>query len=350
MPPQAEFWAGAITKVKETLAKEMAALLATEMAAQKDAMAKEMADLRAVTAYPVCLRHLFVLAGTLLKLMMGGKALPEDATQQQPKQPNIIQQQQPAESANNSAQAGSCSLQMWLEVEMEEHQKGRGSANMPKGMSEYAQRNHDVLGLEASDLSLIFQNDMGSLRGELNVASHSCSMQWQAMAVRARVEERQDLQGLYRIFELVHRCTVDDVISRLTIFDDISAMVENGEVAVAGKVTMPYKKNDLAKRIAAIDGVRAVRNDIDVLPVSQYDDELRYRVARAIYGNSSFWNYAAMANPPIHVIVERGRVTLAGVVNSNVERMLARSLATGQGEMSVTNSLRTDAEMEAQTE
>lgn len=131
---------------------------------------------------------------------------------------------------------------------------------------------------------------------------------------------------------------------RLTIFDDINATVENGAVAISGKVTMPYKKNDLEKRIASIDGVRTVRNDIGVLPVSPYDDELRYRVARAIYGNASFWNYAAMANPPIHVIVDRGHVTLAGVVNSNVERMLARSLATGLGEMSVTNALRIDSE------
>ena len=132
--------------------------------------------------------------------------------------------------------------------------------------------------------------------------------------------------------------------SRLTIFDDINASVENGAVVVTGKVTMPYKKDDLEKRIAAIDGVRSVRNDIGVLRVSQYDDELRYKVARAIYGNSSFWNYAAMANPPIHIIVDGGHVTLAGVVNSNVERMLARSLATGLGELSVTNALKIDAE------
>lgn len=131
---------------------------------------------------------------------------------------------------------------------------------------------------------------------------------------------------------------------RLTIFDDINATIENGAVAITGKVTMPYKKDDLEKRIAAIDGVRSVRNSVGVLPVSQYDDELRYRVARAIYGNSSFWNYAAMANPPIHIIVEGGRVTLAGVVNSNVERVLARSLATGLGELSVTNALKIDAE------
>ena len=52
-----------------------------------------------------------------------------------------------------------------------------------------------------------------------------------------------------------------------------------------------------------------------------------------------------MANPPIHIIVDGGHVTLTGVVNSNIDRMLARSLAVGFGELSVTNELRTDAEM-----
>lgn len=132
--------------------------------------------------------------------------------------------------------------------------------------------------------------------------------------------------------------------TKLTIFDDVNAQVENGAVLLTGKVTMPFKKTDIEKRVGKIDGVRSLRNDIGVLPVSQFDDELRYRVARAIYGNPSFWNYAAMANPPIHIVVEGGHVTLAGVVNSNVERMLARSLATGQGELSVTNALKTDAE------
>jgi hyperosmotically inducible periplasmic protein len=135
---------------------------------------------------------------------------------------------------------------------------------------------------------------------------------------------------------------------RLTIFDDINATVENGAVVLTGRVTMPYKKDDLEKRIAKVDGVRSVRNDIGVLPVSQFDDQLRFRVSRAIYGNPSFWNYAAMANPPIHIIVEGGHVTLAGVVNSNVERMLARSLATGLGELSVTNALKTDAEVQSE--
>jgi hyperosmotically inducible periplasmic protein len=159
-----------------------------------------------------------------------------------------------------------------------------------------------------------------------------------AMSQGAFAQDRRDVKIADEVGRVLNRYT------RLTIFDDINATVENGAVAITGKVTMPYKKDDLGKQIAAIDGVHSVRNDIGVLPVSQYDDQLRYRVARAIYGNSSFWNYAVMANPPIHIIVERGHVTLAGVVNSNVERMLARSLATGLGEMSVTNALRTDAE------
>lgn len=108
---------------------------------------------------------------------------------------------------------------------------------------------------------------------------------------------------------------------------------------------MPYKKQDLERRVGRIDGLRELRSDLRVLPVSPYDDELRSRIARAIYGNPSFWNYAAMAHPPIHIIVERGHVTLTGVVNSNVERMLARSLATGFGELAVVNQLRTDAEV-----
>ena len=133
--------------------------------------------------------------------------------------------------------------------------------------------------------------------------------------------------------------------AKFTIFDDVNANIEQGVVVLTGRVTMPYKKDDIGKRIAGIDGVTAVQNNIGVLPVSQFDDQLRHRVARAIYGHPSFWNYAAMANPPIHIIVENGRVTLTGVVNSNVERVLARSLATGLGEFSVDSQLRTDAEM-----
>ncbi|MCC7240729.1 MAG: BON domain-containing protein [Acidobacteria bacterium] len=133
--------------------------------------------------------------------------------------------------------------------------------------------------------------------------------------------------------------------TRYTIFDSLSAAVENGRVTLTGWVTMPYKRDDIDRRIRRIDGVVSLENAVQVLPVSQFDDQLRFRIAKAIYGHSSFWQYASMANPPIHIVVNHGRVSLEGVVNSNVERMLARSLAGGFGALDVTNRLRTDAEV-----
>jgi hyperosmotically inducible protein len=135
---------------------------------------------------------------------------------------------------------------------------------------------------------------------------------------------------------------------QLTIFDYVTGTVDNGVVTLTGKVTMPFKKTDIGRKASEISGVRDVQNNIDVLPVSSFDETLRLRIARAIYGNSAFWRYGARANPPIHIIVERGHVTLTGVVNSDVDRMLARSLATGFGELSVTNELRTDAELRSE--
>jgi hyperosmotically inducible protein len=134
---------------------------------------------------------------------------------------------------------------------------------------------------------------------------------------------------------------------QFTIFDDVKAVITDGVVTLQGKVTMPFKKQDIEKRVAKVPGVRLVENRIGVLPVSQFDDELRYAVARAIYGSSAFWHYASMVTPPIHIIVEGGRVTLTGVVASNVERLMARSLATSFTALSVTSDLKTDQEMKA---
>ena len=130
--------------------------------------------------------------------------------------------------------------------------------------------------------------------------------------------------------------------SRYTVFDDVRAHVDGGTVTLSGKVTLPVKKDELGKRVSGLAGVTALRNEIEVLPSLASDDELRHRVARAIYGNAAFWRYAAMPSPPIRILVENGRVTLTGVVATESDRMLARSLATGLGESSLSCELRAD--------
>lgn len=127
------------------------------------------------------------------------------------------------------------------------------------------------------------------------------------------------------------------------IFDDVNIEVDNRSVILSGRVTMPYKRDDLAERVKKIDGVRDLTVTIEVLPVSLSDSDLRDKLARAIYGNQAFRHYASMVNPPIHIIVERGRVTLTGAVASAVEKALAYSLASQvPGAMSVTNALKVD--------
>ncbi len=151
-----------------------------------------------------------------------------------------------------------------------------------------------------------------------------------------------------QIFVKVARAVV--TYPRFTVFDNVNGSIDHGVVTLTGEVTMPFKATDIARRVSKVPGVVAVRNEIKTLPVSFFDDQLRYEIARAIYGNSAFWQYASMPNPPIHIIVDHGRVTLTGVVNNDVERALARSLASSFDAFSVTNHLKTDAEMRAALE
>jgi hyperosmotically inducible periplasmic protein len=165
-----------------------------------------------------------------------------------------------------------------------------------------------------------------------------------ALAAPAGAAQRENLQ----VFRDVQKQVLQ--YPHFTIFDSVKAEINDGAVTLVGKVTMPYKRNDIEKRVAKLPGVTQVTNQIEVLPVSGFDDDLRVRIARSIYGNSNFWSYASMVNPPIHIIVERGHVTLEGVVNSNVDRMLARSLASQFGVFSLKNELKTDAEAKAELE
>jgi hyperosmotically inducible periplasmic protein len=132
---------------------------------------------------------------------------------------------------------------------------------------------------------------------------------------------------------------------QFSVFDSIHAQIKDGTVTLSGKVTMPFKRKEIEERVSRIAGIKGVNNLIEVLPASQSDDRLRTGIANAIYGNSAFVNYANQVNPPIHIIVERGRVWLEGVVANNVDRALAYSIASMFPAFAVKNSLRTEEEV-----
>jgi hyperosmotically inducible protein len=126
-----------------------------------------------------------------------------------------------------------------------------------------------------------------------------------------------------------------------SIFDDIGVQVNDGVVTLKGSVTMGYKLKDAAEVAARVPGVREVRDELELLPTSGFDDQLRWAIANRIYRDTMFEEYAFRADPPIHIVVDRGRVKLTGWVRSEVERVKAGFLA-GEvlGVFSVDNQLR----------
>lgn len=126
-----------------------------------------------------------------------------------------------------------------------------------------------------------------------------------------------------------------------TVFDDVHHDVDDeGIVVLTGHVTSQLKRSDIASRVSNVHRVVGVQNDLDVLPASRLDNELRYVIARLIYGSSTFWHYAARRNPPIHIVVEHGHVTLAGIADSEADRTMASVLASNAAARSLTNDLR----------
>jgi metal-sulfur cluster biosynthetic enzyme len=129
------------------------------------------------------------------------------------------------------------------------------------------------------------------------------------------------------------------------VFDSVGVAVEDGVVTLTGSVLQPWHKSDIQKRVARLEGVREVKNQIRVQPVSTFDDRLRVQLYRQIYGASLFQRYASFANPPIRIIVENGNITLTGLVNSQVEKAVLGSIARGTLAFRVDNQVQIESEL-----
>ncbi len=107
------------------------------------------------------------------------------------------------------------------------------------------------------------------------------------------------------------------------VFNNLTVEVENGTVKVGGQVR-DYPDRDSALAIVqTASGVKDVVDDIDVAPASMADDSLRVQLAKAIYGQTALQKYAVDPQAPIRIVVENGRVELAGVVLNESDKQIA---------------------------
>ena len=126
----------------------------------------------------------------------------------------------------------------------------------------------------------------------------------------------------------------------LSVFDDLSFRVENGTVTLFGEVTRPVLKSDAAGVLKHVEGVTRVDNQIEVLPLSSFDNQIRAREYRAIFGYGPLQRYRMGALPSIHILVKNGNVTLKGFVSTAMDKQLAYVRANGvPGVFAVDNQL-----------
>ena len=128
------------------------------------------------------------------------------------------------------------------------------------------------------------------------------------------------------------------------VFDNLAYRVDGSKVTLFGQVREPKLKSDAEKAVKSIEGVSAVDNQIEVMPLSTSDDQVRMAVYRAIYSKPNLQRYQMGAVPPIHIIVKNGDVTLEGAVANSGDKDTAGIAANGVGGVhKVVNNLRTDS-------
>jgi hyperosmotically inducible protein len=124
------------------------------------------------------------------------------------------------------------------------------------------------------------------------------------------------------------------------VFNVLTTKVENGVVTVGGEVRTPVDKDSALAVVAHTKGVKDVIDQIKVAPVSNFDDQLRLRLARSIYGSSALSGYGLDPQAPIRILVDNGHVGLYGVVNTQLEKQIAGMRASQAfGAFSVENNL-----------
>jgi hyperosmotically inducible periplasmic protein len=124
-----------------------------------------------------------------------------------------------------------------------------------------------------------------------------------------------------------------------SVFDSINFTLDGHKVTLTGQVVRRALKEHAEASIKSIEGVSLVVNQIEVLPPSPSDDDLRDAVYRAIYEDGTLARYAIQNIPPVHIIVKNGAVTLEGFVDTASDKNLA---ATRAGTVATVQKVKND--------
>jgi osmotically-inducible protein OsmY len=117
-----------------------------------------------------------------------------------------------------------------------------------------------------------------------------------------------------------------------------------GVVRLSGWVETSSKRDEIEERLARVDAIRDVHNDLRLQGFSQGDVRLRLEIHEKIYTDPLFARWAGLPDPPVRVFVDRGRATLVGTVGSDMEKVVVGMLARGTLAFAVNNQVKVEGE------
>lgn len=205
---------------------------------------------------------------------------------------------------------------------------GKYDSGIQKSMQKWLQDH----GSKYSNVQTSVQDGVVSLTGEvpllinkLDADKHAHSID-HVQAVRNEVQVKAGVSDQQLQSQLANKLRYDRIGYGI-VFNALTLGVQHGVVTVGGSVH-DYPSRDSALAIVeTTPGVRGVVDNIQVQPTSNFDDELRIRLAQAIYGQPAMQKYAMVPEAPIRIVVNNGHVTLAGVVDSQMDKQIAETQA-----------------------
>jgi hyperosmotically inducible protein len=119
------------------------------------------------------------------------------------------------------------------------------------------------------------------------------------------------------------------LLPNYSVFDNLAFRIDGDTVTLEGQVVRPTLKSEAEGVVKNIEGVGKVVNNIEVLPPSPMDEQIRCAEYRAIFSEPGLSRYSQSAVPSIHIIVKNGNVTLVGVADNEADKNLAGIRADG---------------------
>jgi len=198
-----------------------------------------------------------------------------------------------------------------------------------------------------------FRNLTASVEDGIVTLTGNVDLYQQKLDAAKKIRKIENVQGVRNLIVVAGKTVPDaDLTAQLdrklyydrigydNVFNYVTASVKDGVATLNGEVRIEIDRDSAMSLVSATPGVKDVVDNVTVDPVSIFDDNVRVRAERAIYRDAVLGRYATDPARPIRIVVDRGKLTLYGTVETAMDKQIAGVRANEVlGAFSVQNDL-----------